>query len=71
MEVLQLRGLKDISSLSLSATLTAAAEACGSVAREGEAKAAGNTFSDSREEAFTTSIQNRLEQRVLRDDVNH
>eukprot|EP00578_Thalassiosira_sp_NH16_P000813 CAMPEP_0181130304 /NCGR_PEP_ID=MMETSP1071-20121207/29790_1 /TAXON_ID=35127 /ORGANISM="Thalassiosira sp., Strain NH16" /LENGTH=1042 /DNA_ID=CAMNT_0023216361 /DNA_START=19 /DNA_END=3147 /DNA_ORIENTATION=+ len=70
-EVLQLRGLKEISALSLSSTLTAAAQLCRGVAQEGEAKASGNTFSDGRGEAFTTAIQNRLEQRVLRDDVDY
>jgi len=69
-EVLQLRGLKDISALSLSATLTSAADLCPGVTHEGEAKAAGNTYSDGRGEAFTNAIQNRLEQCVQQDDEN-
>ncbi|KAL9183972.1 hypothetical protein ACHAXT_002058 [Thalassiosira profunda] len=70
-EVLQLRGLTDISALSLSSTLTAAAGICTGVAQEGQAKAAGNTFSDGRGEAFTLAIQERLEQCVVRDDAEY
>ena len=70
-EVLNLRGLKEISALSLSATLGAAARTCGGVAREGDARAAGNKFSDARGEAFTTAIQDRLEQRVIQDDADY
>mmetsp|Transcript_5559 Transcript_5559/g.12115 ORF Transcript_5559/g.12115 Transcript_5559/m.12115 type:complete len:1053 (+) Transcript_5559:55-3213(+) len=71
-EVLQLRGLEEISALSLSATLTGAASVCGGIAREGEAKAGGgNNFLDSRGEAFTTAIQNRLEQCVIQDDIDY
>mmetsp|Transcript_9968 Transcript_9968/g.17928 ORF Transcript_9968/g.17928 Transcript_9968/m.17928 type:complete len:1042 (+) Transcript_9968:61-3186(+) len=70
-EVLQLRGLKEISALSLSATLLSAAEACRGVAREGEAKAGGNTRIDVRGEAFTSAIQNRFEQCVLQDDIDY
>ena len=70
-EVLELRGLKEISALSLSSTLTTAAELCKGISQEGDAKALGNTFSDGRGEAFTMAIQNRLEQCVLQDDVNY
>ena len=70
-EVLELRGLKEISALSLSSTLTSAAELCRGLSQEGEAKASGNTFSDGRGEAFTLAIQNRLEQCVLQNDVDY
>ncbi|KAL7451746.1 hypothetical protein ACHAWC_007003 [Mediolabrus comicus] len=70
-EVLQLRGLNGISALSLSATLTAAANLCRGITQEGESRARGNTFSDGRGEAFTTAIQTRLEETVLQDDVEY
>lgn len=70
-EVLQLRGMKDISALSLSATLTAAASLCPGVTQEGESKASCNTFSDGRGEAFTMAIQNRLEECVVQDDTDY
>ena len=70
-EVLQLRGLKQISPLSLSSTLSAAAELCRGVTSEGEARAAGNTFSDGRGEAFTGAMQNRLEQCILQNDTEY
>ncbi|EJK62514.1 hypothetical protein THAOC_16870, partial [Thalassiosira oceanica] len=70
-EVLRLRGLEDVSPLSLSATLTKAAELCPGVAQEGSAKAAGNTFSDGSGEAFTTAVQTRLEQTILDDDARY
>ena len=70
-EVLQLRGLKQISPLSLSSTLSAAAELCRGVTSEGEARAAGNTFSDGRGEAFTVAMQNRLEQCILQNDTEY
>lgn len=70
-EVLQLRGLNGISALSLSSTLTAAANLCLGITQEGESRARGNTFSDGRGEAFTTAIQTRLEETVLQDDVEY
>jgi ATP-dependent RNA helicase DDX31/DBP7 len=70
-EVLQLRGLQDISALSLSATLTTAADLCRGITQEGEARARGNTFSDGRGEAFTTAIQTRLEETVHQDDLEY
>lgn len=70
-EVLQLRGLNDISALSLSATLTTAAGLCPGITQEGEAKARGNTFSDGRGEAFTSAVQTRLEETVQQDDVDY
>ena len=70
-EVLQLRGLKEISPLSLSSTLLAAAQLCRGVTSEGEARAAGNTFSDGRGEAFTVAMQNRLEQCILQNDTEY
>jgi ATP-dependent RNA helicase DDX31/DBP7 len=70
-EVLQLRGLNGISALSLSGTLTAAANLCRGITQEGESRARGNTFSDGRGEAFTTAIQTRLEETVLQDDVEY
>lgn len=70
-EVLQLRGLNDISALSLSATLTTAAGLCPGITQEGEAKARGNTFSDGSGEAFTSAVQTRLEETVQQDDVDY
>jgi len=70
-EVLQLRGLTDISALSLSATLSAAAGSCPGITQEGEAKARGNTFSDGRGEAFTSAVQIRLEETIQQDDVDY
>ena len=70
-EVLELRGMKEITSLSLSSTLTSAAELCRGISQEGEAKASGNTFSDGRGEAFTFAIQNRLEECVIQNDTEY
>jgi ATP-dependent RNA helicase DDX31/DBP7 len=41
------------------------------VTSEGEARAAGNTFSDGRGEAFTVAMQNRLEQCILQNDTEY
>lgn len=70
-EVLELRGLKEISALSLSSTLTSAAEICRGISQEGEAKASGNSFSDGRGEAFTLAIQNRLEDCVIQNNADY
>ena len=71
-EVLRLRGLPDVSPLSLSATLTKAAELCPGVAQEGSATAAGNKFSsDGRGESFTSAVMTRFEQTVLDDDAKY
>ena len=70
-EVLQLRGLNDISALSLSATLTTAADLCRGITQEGEAKVRGNNYSDGSGEAFTTAIQTRLEETIHQDDVEY
>jgi len=70
-EVLELRGMKEITSLSLSSTLTSAAELCRGISQEGESKASGNTFSDGRGEAFTFAIQNRLEECVIQNDTEY
>lgn len=70
-EVLRLRGLKDISALSLSSTLTTAAALCTGVTQEVDAKSMGNKFSDGGSEAFTTAIQNRLEQCVIQNDLDY
>ena len=70
-EVLQLRGLKDITALSLSATLASAAELCPSLSQEGDTKSSGKTFTDGKGEAFTLAIQNRLEQCVIQDDADY
>jgi ATP-dependent RNA helicase DDX31/DBP7 len=70
-DVLRLRGLKDISALSLSSTLSAAAALCTGVTQEFEDNAAGNKFSDGGGETFTTVIQNRLEQCVIQNDLDY
>jgi ATP-dependent RNA helicase DDX31/DBP7 len=77
-EVLELRGLREISPLSLSSTLSSAATLCAGLTREGETKVSttggsNNTFASDgvKAEAFTFAIQNRLEQCVLQDDVNY
>ncbi|KAL7551047.1 hypothetical protein ACHAWF_014285 [Thalassiosira exigua] len=70
-EVLRLRGLQDISALSLSSILRAAAGMCAGVTREGESQAVGKEFSHGGGEAFTVAIQNRLEQCVIQDDLDY
>lgn len=70
-EVLQLRGMKEISALSLSSTLNSAAVLCQGVTQEGEAKAPGSKYSDGNGEAFTVAIQNRLEQCVIQNDTDY
>lgn len=72
-EVLELRGLREISPLSLSSTLSLAATLCAGLTREGETKVGGNknTFASDGVKAFTFAIQNRLEQCVLQDDINY
>lgn len=69
-EVLSLRGLKNISALSLASTLETAAKICTELTREGlELTGQGNKTIDGRiGEAFSTAIQNRLETCVLDDD---
>jgi ATP-dependent RNA helicase DDX31/DBP7 len=69
--VLQLRGLNEITALSLSATLSTAAGLCPALTQEGETKPSGKAFLDGRAEAFTIAIQNRLEQCVIQDDLNY
>jgi ATP-dependent RNA helicase DDX31/DBP7 len=72
-EVLGLRGLRDISPLSLSSTLSAAAALCKGVTREGKSRASmgSNGFSDGGAEAFTYAIQSRLEECVVLDDESY
>jgi superfamily II DNA/RNA helicase len=71
-EVLQLRGLKEITALSLSATLNSAANLCPSLSQEGDnARPSDKTFLDGKGEAFTLAIQNRLEQCVIQDDADY
>ena len=74
-EVLELRGLREISPLSLSSTLSSAVTLCTGLTREGKTKVGNNnnTFASDgvKSEAFTFAIQNRLEQCVLQDDVNY
>jgi ATP-dependent RNA helicase DDX31/DBP7 len=70
-EVLQLRGLKDITALSLSTTLVSAATLCPSLLHEGDSRSSGKVFSFGRGEDFTLAIQNRLEQCVIQDDADY
>lgn len=70
-EVLQLRGLKDITALSLAATLSSAVDLCPSLSQEGGSMSSGKVFSDGKGEAFTLAIQNRLEQCVLQNDADY
>ena len=70
-EVLKLRGLKDISALSLSSTLSTAAALCTGLTQDVDAMSMGNKFSDSGSEVFTTAIQNRLEQCVIQNDLDY
>jgi ATP-dependent RNA helicase DDX31/DBP7 len=70
-EVLRLRGLKDISALSLSSTLSTAAVLCPGVTQEVDTNSMGNKYSDGGSEAFTTAIQNRLEQCVIQNDLDY
>lgn len=68
-DVLQLRGLKNISALSLSSTLQIAAKECKNLTKEGEKKSGGGYGrSGSREgEAFSAAIQIRAEECVVED----
>ena len=74
-EVLELRGLREISPLSLSSTLSSAVTLCSGLIQEGETKVGNNnnTFAADgvKAEAFTFAIQNQLEQCVLQDDINY
>mmetsp|Transcript_8314 Transcript_8314/g.15672 ORF Transcript_8314/g.15672 Transcript_8314/m.15672 type:complete len:764 (-) Transcript_8314:640-2931(-) len=69
-EVLKLRGLHEITALSLSSTLQAAAKICSQLTSEGlQQTGQGNKASDSRiGEAFACAIQTRLENTVLDND---
>lgn len=72
-EVFESRGLRDISPLSLSSTLSAAAAFCKGATREGKSSASmgSNGFSDGGAEAFTYAIQNQLEECVVLDDESY
>lgn len=69
-EVLHLRGLKNITALSLASTLETAAKICSELTREGlELTGQGQKATDGRiGEAFSTAIQDRLEECILEDD---
>jgi ATP-dependent RNA helicase DDX31/DBP7 len=72
-EVFESRGLRDISPLSLSSTLSAAAALCKGATRDGKSSASmgSNGFSDGGAEAFTYAIQNELEECVVLDDESY
>jgi hypothetical protein len=73
-EVLELRSLRDISPLSLSSTLLAAAAVlCRGLTQEGESRASTGsyTFSGGGAEAYTYAIQNRLEECVVQDNASY
>jgi len=69
-EVLSLRGLKDISALSLASTLETAAKICTELTREGlEMTGQGQKVTEGRlGEAFSTAVQDRLEECVSEND---
>jgi ATP-dependent RNA helicase DDX31/DBP7 len=69
-EVLKLRGLPDVTALSLSSTLQTAAKLCSELTSEGlHQTGQGNKASDSRVgEAFACAIQTRLENTVMEND---
>ena len=74
LEVLQLRGLKNITALSLAATLNGAASLCKDLTAEGQKHSGGGygSGSGSREgEAFAAAVQNRLEECILADDETY
>ena len=68
--MLQLRGMKEITALSLSATLASASELCTSLSQEGDTRP-DKVFSDGKGEAFTLALQNRLEQCIIQDDADY
>eukprot|EP00560_Eucampia_antarctica_P001832 CAMPEP_0197840994 /NCGR_PEP_ID=MMETSP1437-20131217/45924_1 /TAXON_ID=49252 ORGANISM="Eucampia antarctica, Strain CCMP1452" /NCGR_SAMPLE_ID=MMETSP1437 /ASSEMBLY_ACC=CAM_ASM_001096 /LENGTH=644 /DNA_ID=CAMNT_0043450683 /DNA_START=816 /DNA_END=2751 /DNA_ORIENTATION=- len=70
-EVLKLRGLHNLTALSLAETLRSAAIICTDVTAEGE-KRSGGGFNRNREgEAFTTAVQYRLEECIVQDDKDY
>lgn len=72
LEVLELRGVKGISALSLSATLNGAAAICRELTAEGVKRSGGGYGSGAGSrngEAFATAIQNRLEECIVEDEA--
>jgi ATP-dependent RNA helicase DDX31/DBP7 len=68
-EILKLRGLKKLTPLSLSSTLQTSAKLCPGVTSEGVEKCGGSKSNDSRKgEAFSSGLQQRLEDCLLNDD---
>ena len=65
-DVLKLRGLRDITAFSLSSTLQTAAKLCLAITTEGQART-GQQHKSRSGEAFAIGIQHRLEEFVLRD----
>ena len=73
-EVLQIRGLKDMTALSLASTLHTAAGICSDLTAEGTERSGGGKqlprdgTSDRSGEAFTSQLQIRLEDCIMEDD---
>eukprot|EP00559_Dactyliosolen_fragilissimus_P002548 CAMPEP_0184866982 /NCGR_PEP_ID=MMETSP0580-20130426/24569_1 /TAXON_ID=1118495 /ORGANISM="Dactyliosolen fragilissimus" /LENGTH=1085 /DNA_ID=CAMNT_0027366963 /DNA_START=32 /DNA_END=3289 /DNA_ORIENTATION=- len=71
-EVLGLRGLKEMTALSLSSTLQAAASICRNLTVEGVKRSGGGNIGGDRDgEAFTTEVQLRLEDCIIQDDKDY
>ena len=72
LEVLEIRGMKEMSALSLSATLNGAADICGELTADGVKRSGGGYGSGSGSrsgEAFAAAIQNKLEECIVEDEV--
>ena len=69
-EVLKLRGLSELTALSLSSTLQAAAKTCKDVTAEGLEKSGNSKTNNASRmgEAFSSAVQVRLEDSIINDD---
>jgi ATP-dependent RNA helicase DDX31/DBP7 len=74
LEVLEIRGMKEMSALSLSATLNGAADICRELTAEGVKRSGGGYGSGSGSrsgEAFAASIQNKLEECIVEEEATY
>jgi len=67
-EILELRGLKKLSALSLASTLAEAAKLCDVVTGEGLEKSTGG-YGGRPGEAFAGAVQSRMEECIVRDEI--
>ena len=74
-DILKLRGLENLTAISLAETFKSAAKICTDVTAEGEKRSGGglnSSFGRSREgEAFTTALQYRLEECIEQDNKDY